>query len=235
MAQEDTTESRVTRTYRAAIRLGEDFITLEETITLPLYASDEEIQQAVALGWRIYQSQHESIHSQIAALRETYGAPTSITIRDPDAPASEKQRNYITVLQHELAWTDEQLAEYAYEQAIPLPAMTRGQASGFIDGLKRLAEERTAYYQTAGPRVQDLPTEEPDAPSSSTTEEPVSTPAGETHAMTTRQFQALTRLSQRRGVELDAFARQHLGVAATDLSYDQASHLITELQRPGRS
>jgi len=36
-------ERLVSRTYRAAIRLGEDFITLEETITLPLDASDEEV------------------------------------------------------------------------------------------------------------------------------------------------------------------------------------------------
>jgi hypothetical protein len=32
----------VARTYRAAIRIGEDFITLEETIALPIDASDEE-------------------------------------------------------------------------------------------------------------------------------------------------------------------------------------------------
>ena len=40
-------ERLVSRTYRAAIRLGEDFITLEETISLPLDASDEEVTQAV--------------------------------------------------------------------------------------------------------------------------------------------------------------------------------------------
>ena len=33
----------VSRTYRAAIRIGEDFITMEETIALPLDASDEEV------------------------------------------------------------------------------------------------------------------------------------------------------------------------------------------------
>ena len=40
-------ERSVTRTYRAAVRLGEDFITLEETVTLPLDATDEEVQKAV--------------------------------------------------------------------------------------------------------------------------------------------------------------------------------------------
>ena len=40
-------EALVTRTYRAAIRCGEDFITIEETIALPPTASDAEIAQAV--------------------------------------------------------------------------------------------------------------------------------------------------------------------------------------------
>ena len=39
-------EATVTRTFRTAIRCGEDFITIEETIVLPAGASDEQIQEA---------------------------------------------------------------------------------------------------------------------------------------------------------------------------------------------
>src|SRR3954464_2003447 len=84
----------VSRTYRAAIRLGEDFITLEETIALPLDASDEEVTQAVDLGGRIYRAQREAVETQIADVRATVGAAAPIVVRDPDAPASDKQRNY---------------------------------------------------------------------------------------------------------------------------------------------
>ena len=61
----------VSRTYRAAIRLGEDFITLEETVTLPLDASDEEVTQAVDLAWRIYRAQREAADAQIAVLEKS--------------------------------------------------------------------------------------------------------------------------------------------------------------------
>ena len=101
-------ERLVSRTYRAAIRLGEDFITLEETITLPLDASAEEVTQAVDLGWRIYRAQREAAEAQAADIRSTAPAPAPITIRDPDAPASDNQRNYIATLQDKLTWSSEQ-------------------------------------------------------------------------------------------------------------------------------
>lgn len=53
-------------------------------------------------------------------------------------PASDKQRNYIGVLQDELGWTSEQLAAYAQEQRVDLVAMTTDQASRLINGMKRL-------------------------------------------------------------------------------------------------
>ena len=83
-------ERLVSRTYRAAIRIGEDFITLEETITLPLDAADEEVAQAIDLGWRIYRAQREAAESQIGDIRSTVGAPAPIVVRDPDSPASDK-------------------------------------------------------------------------------------------------------------------------------------------------
>src|SRR5262245_60107349 len=97
-------ERLVSRTYRAAIRLGEDFITLEETISLPLDASDAEVAQAVDLGWRIYRAQREAAEAQINDVRSSAPAPAPFTIRDPDAPASDNQRNYIATLQDKLAW-----------------------------------------------------------------------------------------------------------------------------------
>jgi hypothetical protein len=130
--------SDITRTYRAAIRIGEDFITLEETIALPLDATDEQIAQAVDLGWRVYRAQREAATAQIADMRTTM----PMTIREPDAAASDKQRAYVATLQDQLRWSSEQMGVYATEQGIDLVTMTKGQASAFIDGLKALTEER---------------------------------------------------------------------------------------------
>src|SRR6476660_4436831 len=142
-------ERMVSRTYRAAIRIGEDFITMEETIALPLDASDEEVTQAVDLGWRIFRAQREAADAQVNDIRSANGTPAPITVRDPDSPASDKQRNYIVTLQDNLTWNSEHLAAYAEEQNVDLVTMTKGQASVFIDGLKKLAEERTTYGDSA--------------------------------------------------------------------------------------
>lgn len=210
MATARNQERSVTRTYRAAIRLGEDFITLEETITLPLDASDEEVQQAVELGWRIYQTQRTALEEQVAGIRETQASTSPITVRDPDAPASEKQRNYIAALQDELAWTSEQLTDYAGHQGVEIVTMTKGQASTFIDTLKKLSEERTSYHGAA-----TNPAEEP--------------------GITERQHRALARLAQDRGVDLDAETQQRFGATSNDITSGQASTLLTEWQREGRS
>jgi len=85
-------ERMVSRTYRAAIRIGEDFITMEETIALPLDASDEEVTQAVDLGWRIFRAQREAADAQVHDIRSAIGTPAPITVRDPDAPASTPQQ-----------------------------------------------------------------------------------------------------------------------------------------------
>src|SRR5215211_5486780 len=147
----------VSRTYRAAIRIGEDFITMEETIALPLDASDEEVTQAVELGWRIFRAQREAADAQVTDIRSAIGTPAPITVRDPDSPASDKQRNYIVTLQHNLAWNSEHLAAYAEEQNVDLVTMTKGQASVFIDGLKKLSEERTAYGDSARAKASASP------------------------------------------------------------------------------
>jgi hypothetical protein len=71
-------------------------------------------------------------------------------------PASDKQRNYIAVLQEKLDWTSEQLSVYASEQRVDLAALTQEQASAFIDGMKTLAEERL-------PPIRQITTQAPDA------------------------------------------------------------------------
>jgi hypothetical protein len=218
MAPAKRDERSVTRTYRAAVRLGEDFITLEETITLPIDASDAEVQQAVELGWRVYRAQREAVEQQIAYVRETQSGAAPITVRDPDAPASEKQRNYIAALQDDLSWTHEQMAIYASEHGVDLVTLTKGQASGFIDDLKRLAEDR-GRYSAATP-----------APVRARAAGDAAQPASE------RQLQALARLAHSRAVDLDAEIEQRFGVAAAALTQEQASSLISEWQAArGRS
>ncbi len=210
----------VTRTYRAAVRLGEDFITLEETVSLPIDASDEEVAQAVDLGWRIYRAQRAAVEEQVASVRETGAHTTPITIKDPDSPASDKQRNYIAALQDELAWSSEQIGTYAHEQQIDLVTMTKGQASSFIDGLKKLAEVRVDYE----PARQDA--------------QPVAAPAaargtrpGDTNPAADKQIQALERIAQQKGLDLDMETRRRYGIAAHGLLFGQASELLSEWQR----
>ena len=212
----------VSRTYRAAIRLGEDFITLEETVSLPIDASDEEVTQAVDLGWRIYRAQREAADAQVADIRSSAPAPAPITIRDPDAPASDNQRNYIANLQDKLAWNSEQLASYADEQQVDLVTMTKGQASAFIDGMKKLAEDRAPYGDS------------PRKPQNARAEEPTNgARSADGNPVNEKQLHALERLAQNNGMDLDMEARRRYGVVAHGLTYDQASTLLRELQRQG--
>jgi len=221
-------ERLVTRTYRAAIRTGEDFITLEETITLPVDATDEDISQAVELGLRIYHAQREAIETQIAMVRESV-APAPITVRDPDAPASEKQRNFITTLQESLGWSSEQLASYAGEQGIDLVTLTKGQASTFIDGLKKQSEERT----TSDSRPQDGRSRlsEERASFDSRPQDGRSRTENGHQPVFSRQLQALERLAQQHNLDLNVESQQRFGVPTQNLTFDQASALLRDLQR----
>jgi nucleotide-binding universal stress UspA family protein len=213
MASPRNEDRSVTRTYRAAVRLGEDYITLEEMITLPIDASDDEVQQAVELGWRVYQAQREAVERQIATIREQSGAAGPIIVRDPDAPASEKQRNYVAALQDDLGWTSDQLVAYASEHSVDLVKMTKGQASIFIDGLKKLADERARYG---------------DAPRQAAS-------VVERNPLSDRQLGALRKLAQTRGVDLDGETEGRYGVSAAELSDEEARELIGEWQRESRN
>ena len=216
-------ERLVSRTYRAAVRIGEDFITLEETVTLPIDASDEEVEQAVDLGWRIYRAQRAAVEQQVAGVRETVGAPQPIAIKDPDAPASDKQRNYIAALQEDLAWSAEQLAGYANDQQLDLVTMTKGQASSFIDGLKKLAEDRSNYVDNRPAARNEQPQRNAEPAQAARN--------GDGAQASDRQLAALERVAQQHGLDLDAEARQRYGVASPELSANQASALLREWQQ----
>ncbi len=214
-------ERLVSRTYRAAVRIGEDFITLEETVTLPIDASDEEVEQAVDLGWRIYRAQRAAVEQQVAGVRETAGAPQPIAIKDPDSPASDKQRNYIAALQEDLSWSAEQLAGYANDQQLDLVTMTKGQASTFIDGLKKLAEDRSNYVDNR-PAARN---EQPQRPAEPAQRNGDGNPASD------RQLAALERLAGQHGFYLESDAQQRYGVSSASMTVSQASTLLREWQQ----
>ena len=232
--RKNSDERMVSRTYRAAIRIGEDFITMEETIALPLDASDEEVTQAVELGWRIFRAQREAADAQVTDIRSAIGTPAPITVRDPDSPASDKQRNYIVTLQDNLTWNSEHLAAYAEEQNVDLVTMTKGQASLFIDGLKKLAEERATYGDSARAKASagaSQPTR-PAEPSAPTTAAGQASSSQNGPPVNEKQIHAMERLAQQQGLDLDREARRRFDVDAHSLSYEQASSLLRELQRP---
>ncbi len=207
MSGDEERMGRVTRTFRASVRIGDDFFTIEESVSLPLEAGDEDIAEAVALGWSIYQAQREAFHAQVAAIREAHAPhPTPVMVRDPDAPASEKQRQYIHTLQETLSWSSEDLASHAGRQGIDMTTLTRGEASSFIDSLKKVAEER-AVYQSGGA-------------------------GGDEQAVVTeRQQRVLEKLAQERGIVLAEEVQRRYGCAVEGLTRQQAGALIMEWQR----
>ncbi|GAB4130303.1 MAG: hypothetical protein Fur005_20110 [Roseiflexaceae bacterium] len=212
-------ERTISRTYRAAIRLGEDFITLEETVTLPIDASDEEVAQAVELGWKIYRAQRSAVEQQVASVRETAGPLVpSIQIKDPDSPASEKQRGYIATLQDQLGWSSEQLVAYAREQQVDLVTLTKGHASTFIDGLKKLAEDHGKRAAEEREAYDARPRETPPA------RQPEGALANE------KQLTALLRLAQHHGYDLDSETEHRYGLPSSQISAAQASLLLKEWQ-----
>src|SRR5918997_2261447 len=140
---EQREQPTVARTFRAAIRIGEDFYTVEETITLPIDAGDEEIAQAVDTGMRIYKAQRTAAETQIRELRDqVVASPLPVQIREPDAPASDKQRAYMDYLLNELGWDAERLHSFAAERQFDVLTLNKREASELIDQLKGLLEAR---------------------------------------------------------------------------------------------
>jgi len=141
-------------------------------------------------------------------------------VRDPDSPASDKQRNYIVTLQEQINWTSEQLAAYAEEQQVDLVTMTKGQASVFIDGLKKLSEDRSTYNGEGRAKASA-----PAQPNRAADSAPVNE----------KQIHAMERLAQQQGLDLDMESRRRFGVVTHGLTYEQASTLLRDLQRPAPS
>lgn len=83
----------------------------------------------------------------IAAVEAQHARMTGAQAQPSEAapPATDKQRNYMARLMDDLGWTSEQIAVYAQEQGVDLVSMTRGQASTFIDGLKKLFEQNIPF------------------------------------------------------------------------------------------
>jgi hypothetical protein len=222
-----TAEPLVTRTLRAAVKIGDDYYTLEETIALPPTASDAEIAQAVATGLRIYEAQRGALDAQIAQLRE--GRTASLpAMREPDAPASEKQRAYMDYLLKELEWTSDQLAAFAAERDLNLLTLTKREASALIDDLKGVlagVDDATAVAAGQEAVEQSVPVESPPAQ--------IVIPIGE--RATARQVRALERLVEERGIDLAAELRPRFGERSlAELLMDEAGQLLGEWQQRPR-
>lgn len=128
-------EPSVSRTYRAAVKIGEDYVTIEETITLDVDASDEQIAQAVALGWRIFKAQQDSAKAQILEARESYGD-------DRERIALPSQLERISDLQRLLGWDAQQLADFLVERRLDGSKLSRRQATLVVDQLRRMIDEQ---------------------------------------------------------------------------------------------
>ncbi|MBA3947382.1 MAG: hypothetical protein H0X37_22845 [Herpetosiphonaceae bacterium] len=223
MAKIEQLPTSISRTFRAAIRVGEDFYTVEETVTLPPTATDDEIAAAVALGERIYQAQRAAADTQVRMLRDqTAGSPQPIQIRDPEAPASDKQRQYMDYLVNELHWNGAQLQQFAAERKLDILTLTKREASELIDDLKGLL---------------DLRTNAPVAKGEAEKEAEEATPALPTFVerATQRQVKALERLAEDRGIDMGAELTAAYGHSSLDqLSLDEAGQLLTEWQQRPR-
>jgi hypothetical protein len=106
---------------------------------------------------------------------------------------------------------------------VDLVTMTKGQASVFIDGLKKLSEERGTYGDSARAKA---PTLKAETPASAPARPADGTPINE------KQIHAMERLAQQHNLNLDTKSRQRFCLVARDLTYEQAAALLRELQRP---
>src|SRR5690242_20213376 len=85
-------ERSVTQVSRIAVRIGEDFYTLESVVTLAPGASDEEISTAIDTGTRIYLAQRSAMDTQVAELRTRM--PSALPV-----PPTKKQLDEVGRLQ----------------------------------------------------------------------------------------------------------------------------------------
>ncbi len=224
-------QSVVTRVMRAAVKIGDDYYTIEESVTLPTSASDDDIREAVDTGLRIYEAQRTAVEQQVRELRDQVVAqPLPVQIREPDAPASDKQRTYMDYLLRELNWDSGQLEAFAAERGMNLETLTKREASELIDQLKQIQSGGT---EAAG---------EPEAPSARPEPQQTQPAAQQRQAIlpigeraTQRQLRALERLADERGIDLEGELHTRFGGRPLDeLSMDEAGQLLSEWQQRPR-
>ncbi|GAC1537361.1 MAG: hypothetical protein NVS2B7_07610 [Herpetosiphon sp.] len=223
MTKQEHAGTMISRTFRAAIRVGEDFYTIEETVTLPPTATDDDIAQAVDAGERIYQAQRAAVELQSRHLREEMVInPLPIQIRDPEAPASDKQRQYMDYLVTELHWDGSQMQQFAAEHKLDILTLTKREASELIDELKALLDLRA---NAPAPR----------ADHAERVAEPVVSVAARVEHATQRQLRALERMAEERGIDLAAELDAVYSVTTLDqLNVEEAGQLLTEWQQRPR-
>lgn len=233
---EQTMQASITRTLRAAVKIGDDYYTVEETISLPPAATDAQIADAVDTGLRIYEAQRQAVEAQLRSLREHVVAQVlPVQIREPDAPASDKQRSYMDYLLKELNWDHDRLAAFAGERSLNLLTLTKREASELIDELKGLATGSAAADSAPAETADTPPVEapaEPEAPAEQPERQAI-LPIGE--RATQRQLRALERLVEERGVDMEGELRARFGGRPLEeLSMDEAGQLLSEWQQRPR-
>lgn len=125
-------QQTITRIYRVAIKHGEDYTTVEDAVTLPVGASQELIDQAVATGLAIFEAQRLAVEAQINQIRQSAPAPA------PEPEASDGQRKLIDSLANEIGMSDEDLGDLAAKNGVERwETLTKRQAHTLIDELKR--------------------------------------------------------------------------------------------------
>ena len=140
-----TAASTVSRTYRMAVKIGEDYLTIEETVSLPVTASDDEVQEAVALGWRIYTQQRAAAEAQILEARESYGG-------DNERPVLDSQLQRIHQLQQLLEWSAPELDRFLSERGFDSARLTRHQATQVVQLLRRIHDDAQRQNSPANRR-----------------------------------------------------------------------------------
>ncbi len=142
---DDTTTAMVSRTYRMAVKIGEDYLTIEETVSLPVTASDDDVHAAVALGWRIYTQQRAAAEAQILEARESYGG-------DNERPVIDSQLQRIHQLQQLLGWSAQELDRFLSDRGLDSARLTRQQATQVVQLLRRIRDDAQRQNSPANRR-----------------------------------------------------------------------------------
>lgn len=128
------TRSSVTQTARVAIKIGDDYHTLESTVTLPPGANDAEIAGAVETGTRIYVMQRAAMETLITALRFAPVPPRPATKSQLSAVAGLRARVSIATIAAVYAEIGINGPEpQTFDQALALLDRLRAIINGVVD------------------------------------------------------------------------------------------------------